>query len=101
MIPLIPVVRWVILLLASVLTVVSVLEVYRIVEYARLIKGLAQRTAPAARGIAANTASVREMPGLSAPASRLLQAAKALERAAATLEQRPQRSPARRGSLHP
>jgi hypothetical protein len=88
MIPLIPAVRWMILLLASVLTLLAVLEVYRIVEYARLIKGLAERTLPAARGVAANTAAIREMPGLSAPASRLLLAAQTLERTAAALEGR-------------
>ena len=79
------VVWWVALLVALALTGLAVLQIVRIVEHAREIKALAERTVPAAQRIARHTAAVDQLGGLAAPVGRLVQASTAVERTTASL----------------
>lgn len=70
------------LLIALGLTVVAVAMLVRIVQAAREIDRLLKAALPAAGGIAANTAAIRELDAVVAAAGPLLEATGAIRRAA-------------------
>ena len=80
------VVWWIGLLGALALTVVAVAEIIRVVHHALEIKRLAREVLPAAGGIAANTALITDLEGVTRTGGRLLGAVETLGRTAASIE---------------
>lgn len=80
------VIWWIGLLGALALTVVAVAEVVRVVHHAMEIKRLAREVLPAAGGIAANTALIADLEGVTRTGGRLLGAVETLGRTAASIE---------------
>jgi hypothetical protein len=79
------------LLVALVITVGVVAMIVRIVKAAREIDRLLKETLPAAGGIAANTAAIRELEAVVAAAGPLLGATAAIGKAASGIRQNTER----------
>lgn len=73
---------------ALILTAVAIKLVLLIVRTERDILRLAQRTLPAARGIASNTALISQLEATKGVAGKILSAAIAIEQGAASIEQK-------------
>lgn len=82
---------WVTLLVALGITVGAVAMIVRIVKAASEIDRLLREALPAAGGIAANTAAIRELEAVVAAAGPLLHGAAAIQQAAAGIRQQTER----------